>query len=338
MATVLKKLNRGPLSTFAGNKGSSENTIAGNSKFPHTLSQEHFIAIKVYDTSKANQVNDGLAGAANSVIVVKQKAFGSKKDASGNDKSPDIIDSFSNLVTGTFTDMLPAGLEAFKRVYATGAERLKKRSLSNKALTKEWKDNLYLPLPNEISEAMTHNFAEKGGWSTDLAGESVFKTGIDFVTNASATISKMTGAQHLLYDENKLQMYEGSAFRSIDLSWTLVPNNSKESESLHDIIRKLKMYSSPKGYDGKLLLQAPHYFSLVFNNSILNEALQFDEVVLTNVAVVYAPGGSMELFNDNTPKTATISLTFVDREPKLQHHWEQKPENETPPDAQSCPV
>ena len=82
------------------------------------------------------------------------------------------------------------------------------------------------------------------------------------------------------------------------------------------------MYSSPEALGGKLLLRSPHFFGLDFNNEILQKQLQFTEVNVTDISIEYSPGGNMEMFHDDMPKTIQLSISFTDREPKLHKHWQ----------------
>ena len=152
--------------------------------------------------------------------------------------------------------------------------------------------------------------------------------GKNMLASGSALIAKMTGSQNYKFYENKIQMYDSSAFRSISLSWTLIPNNQKETKNLHEIVRKIKMYASPQTLAGKLLLRSPHFFKLDFNNDIINKAMQFTEVVVTGIDIQYSPGGSMELFHDRAPKSIELTINFTEREPKVFSDWSEWNPNE----------
>ena len=53
----------------------------------------------------------------------------------------------------------------------------------------------------------------------------------------------------------------------------------------------------------------------------MNKALQFNEVNITSINVEYSPGGNMETFHDDMPKSVDLSITFTDREPKTAADW-----------------
>jgi hypothetical protein len=127
----------------------------------------------------------------------------------------------------------------------------------------------------------------------------------------------------MTYDQNRISIYSESALREVTLNWTLAPNNQNESRKIHQIVKELKRYSSAQSIAGGIMLKSPHYFRLKFTNEILDNALQFHEVAMTDIRVSYAPGGGMEMHYDGTPKTINLSISFRDREPKLLEDWDK---------------
>ena len=198
-------------------------------------------------------------------------------------------------------------------------------SPGNGALPAEFKGTIVLPLPNNLQEALSHQYDEQGGWADDLdtiAG-GIGKNIMENLAKAGAIWAKKTGSRSFTYDRNRIAMYTSTAFRSITLSWTLIPNNKEDTEIIQDIIMDFKKFSSPQSVAKKLLLRSPHYFRIKFPNTIIDKAMQFYEVVCTDISVQYNPGGSMEMTYDNAPKAIELSVSFKDREPKLFEDWDQ---------------
>jgi len=305
--------------------------------FPDNLDNIRYLTIQVYSPNKNKELNTALSASTSAVVTAGNDAFKSLSDA----------DSIGSFVTGlkdaivegakALVTVIPTGVEALKQQYKSVANNLiSTGDLSNAKLTSDWIDNLYLPLPNELAESMSHVFAEKPGWADAMIPGS--RTLGEGVQEKTAILASATGQQALVYDENKIQMYQSSAFRIIDLSWTLTPHNAPEAKKLQEIVRRLKMYSSPRSQSGKLLLEAPHFFKLSFGNEVINNALQFNEVVLTSVSVAYSPGSSLELFHDGMPKSVQLGLSFKDREPKLASDWDKKFDNASAAPEASCPA
>ena len=262
------------------------NHLGQTPAFPTDIG-ENTLIIHVFDTKNSDMVNAGLEGAATAVLGSVTSAFG-------------------DIAAGKVPSAVGGGM-------------------GNKALKKDYKDAFMLPFPNTISESLAHSYDEEDSWLQDTKLTAPLINGVvSLAGKTPAGIAKFTGSQAYKYYENKIAMYQSSAARSISLQWNLVPYNATESKNLHEIIRKLKMYSSPELLAGKLILRSPHFFWLQFKNTVLNEALQFNEVNITEISVEYSPGGSMETFNDDMPKSVDLTITFADREPKTHENWEKK--------------
>ncbi len=261
------------------------NSLGNTPPFPTDIG-ENTLIIHVFDTKNSDMVNAGLEGAATKVLGAVKTAFGEVTSGS---------------------------------VPTIGAQ-----GAGNKKLKKEYKDAFMLPFPNTISESMAHSYDEEEGYINSVPTLGLATIGKAALNTGGAITAKATGSQAYKYYENKIAMYQHSAARSISLQWNLVPYNAQEAKNLHEIVRKLKMYSSPELLAGKLILRSPHYFWLEFKNTVLNEALQFNEVNITEISVEYSPGGSMETFKDDMPKSVDLTITFADREPKTHEDWEKK--------------
>ncbi len=293
----------------------------GSTKFPNNLSADRYVVIKIYDTSMGDP-NKSLAQTAGAVVEVTKSAFNSI--AAGKVDLSKITETFGEITKDT-TDLLK---DAGDNIWDAGKKYLQEfedvgnPSLNTLGGVEQWMDNLYLPLPNELGESLQHEYDENGKGLLDTISGGTVDAGItSTIGGASDIISKATGTQALIYNHNKLAQFTGSAFRSITLTWTLIANSANEAKNIQEIITKLKAYSSPQAVSGKLLLRAPFFCKLEFRNPIINDALQFKEVVMTSIEVNYSVTGYMETFKDGMPKTISLSVTFKDREPKTLQAW-----------------
>lgn len=287
----------------------SNDTSGSSTVFPTGLSAERYIIIKIYDTSEADP-NKSIAQAGGAPIEIAKQAFSGTGTASAE---------------GVVSGLIDFGASATSDVIAAGGEFLSGLTdYGNTALAETWKDNIYLPLPNDLSESLNHNYAAESGFlqdeNTPVLGTAVRTVG-GLAAGASKLISKATGRQSMVFNENKLAMFTESEFRSISLTWTLIANNPTEALNIQTIITKLKAYSSPQAVAGKLLLRAPFFCRLEFPNRVINDALQFNETVMTSIEVNYSVTGHMETFLDDMPKTISLSINFQDREPKTLQAW-----------------
>jgi len=315
----------------------------GGLRYPVDLPAEKYVRIGVYNTSDADKVQAGLAGIGAGAVQAAEAAFKGAADVGksaldGIMKKSGIGDVASGIgnaisqagkgVWGGIKNAFNSGTQligdTLKSAYNT-AQNMGKNGVGNPKLARSWVTNIYLPLPNELQESYSHSYEAQDGWINDMPGMDTVKSTVEKATKVSATLAKMTGGRQIQYYENKLQMYSGTEFREVTLTWDLVPSNSSEAGAIQEIVRSLKAYSSAESKAGKLLVQAPNFFGLFFSNPIVDSALRFHEVVLTNVSASYTPGGTMEVYHDQMPKVINLSLSFRDREPKLREDWSAMP-------------
>ncbi len=321
----------------------------GTTKFPSDLSEKRYVNIQIYNTIQKDP-NAFIADAAGIVVNTAKGFFngigkGAEALIGGADATAAIkasglsVDSFTTAATDAGKTILGSAKEAGTSLLGSMSTF---SDVGNPSVggngAPVWMDEIWLPLPNDISEALGHNWSEgKGALDTiyDTAkglipGGNVMDGGgggkgfgevISSITSTSNLVSKMTGTQALTYNENKLIQYTDTEFRTIDLKWTLVPNNKAENETLQSIFVKMKAYSSPQAVASKILLRAPFFCRLKFYNPTLNDALQFDECVITSISLNYSASGVTETFNDDMPKVMELNMTFKDREPKTLQNW-----------------
>jgi len=289
--------------------------------FPEALSPQRRLKISVYDTTEGDP---NIEIAASSKGFVEQSIKSTKKVFS-NISDGDFLNAAADIVTGTqeaVFNTISSGTGAVSAIgTASGTFGDRLTDAGNVALVDKFIQNIFLPFPNEVQESMSQS------WGTQESVMRWLPTGLSGGTTAVETISNKvslaTGTQALIANLNKSVKWEGTEFRSITLTWTLVPNNANESKTIHEIITSLKAFASPQAVVQKSLLRAPFYFKLMFGerDGVINQALQFTECVITNIEVNYSVAGNMETFNDNNPKIMQLSITFKDREPKTLSDW-----------------
>ncbi len=301
--------------------------------FPRDLAKEKSIEIHVYDTSKQEQVYDGLINSTNNIVAGVSSMFADSANTVAKKSGwESMIDKFSTSVKKGVSGFFGTGdnstVDTIKGFFANFPEiDISPANAKLNKLGAVYYETFFLPIPNNLQESLSNQYEEKPGWINDMPGFNaeqggLISGGIRTATSPTTTWSKLTGARSLQYYENKIQMYNSTEFREIQLQWHLVPNSQAENILIHEMVRKLKMYASPETAAGNLILKSPCFFGIEFNNKTLEKALQFNEVVLTNIDIEYVPGGNMETYDDNMPKHVQLSMTFRDRQPKLKEDWE----------------
>ena len=289
--------------------------------FPEALSPQRRLKISVYDTTEGDpniEIAAGSKGFVETSIKATKKIFTSISDGEFLDAAETVVKKAGAALLNT----IEAGVKSIGVISTTtGTFGSRLNDAGNVALVDKFIQNIFLPFPNEVQESINQSWGEQESimrWlPTGLSG------GTAAVEAISNKASLATGTQALKANLNKSVKWEETEFRSISLTWTLVPNNANESKTIHEIITSLKAFASPQAVVQKSLLRAPFYFKLMFGekDGVINQALQFTECVITSIEVNYSVTGNMETFNDNNPKTMQLSITFKDREPKTLSDW-----------------
>ena len=235
----------------------------------------------------------------------------------------------------------------FKSAYANSA------ILPRKEVTQS---TIFLPLPSELNERYSVQYAEKqlgmlglleesgllksaqdmltGTMNTGKArvtGENVAnivsqtgnlaylaRTGIKSISdNAGAAIDRATGS--ILNPYQALQ-FQGIDLRSHSFRFRCSPNSEKEAEALKAIIQQFKIRMLPE--KNGLLFNFPDVCTIEFQTR--NMPYSFKNCYLKSMSVNYAPQGAPSFFKGGKhPTEAEISLEFGEVEPVTRQDAEK---------------
>lgn len=200
--------------------------------------------------------------------------------------------------------------------------RLSKKLTSKDAPSnkKIYEKSIALPLPNELSETMEHNWSEETGLVSDLIGKALPPDG--GIQTFSNKISAFLGARNVITNPDYVQLYKGSTPRQMTFTWTLIPNNTDEAKQIFNIIKHFKAYSSGElGKTRGVFLTAPKFCNVEIHNEILKDALKIDNMVIKSVNVNYSGEGNLEMYHDGMPKSIVLSISLAERTVKTKEDW-----------------
>jgi hypothetical protein len=170
-----------------------------------------------------------------------------------------------------------------------------------------------LPLPNELSESLTH------GWNTTDTVQADFLNGVMDKTIAGFGLNKILGqmtnnlARKPVVDPGYFQDYKSTEPRSFTFSWDLVPRNKEEAKTIREIIMNLKKYTLPSRGIDSFTMNSPHHFDVSFGNILFSEMVNMQGLVCTNIQVDYATDGAMQMTHDGMPKIIKLTMSFNER-------------------------
>jgi len=280
-------------------------------KYPENLPESKFISV---DFFKAD-IGDTADTITNTVSsFVKSVLDGSEAKVDEKHKT-DYIKKVESAITDA--------KEKINNTLSNGGKDVNVESVSVEQTKSTFKGAIYLPIPNNVSESLQHDWQQSNG----LVKTALSTFGGDGVINNAEAIAKdvfnkALGKQEVLVNPDYVQTYNGTGLRTLELSWTFVPNNKREAEAIFDIIRKLKATSSPTKLQGAVFITAPLFCRVTFNNDKLENSMRYDIMVITNISVNYSEAGFMETFYDGNPKSINLAITLAERKMKTSSDWD----------------
>jgi len=172
-----------------------------------------------------------------------------------------------------------------------------------------------LPLPNELTETQTHSWESSEGIVASnvskLADKELF--GIASINKAVGEMASVGGFRKPMIDPGYFQDYKGTAPREFSFSWDLVPNNATEAEHILNLLYNLKKYTLPKTTINGISMLSPYLFEIKIGNARIDNLINMNNVVCTNMTINYSADNSLQFFADGIPKYMTLSMSFAER-------------------------
>lgn len=121
-----------------------------------------------------------------------------------------------------------------------------------------------------------------------------------------------------IFNPNMELLFNGVTLRSFKFSFKMTPRSKEEAEQIKLIIRSLKKNMAPKVSDrGKDFLKTPNIFNIEYKKgSIPHPYLhKFKQCALTDINVNYTGENIYATYNDGSPISYIMDLTFRELEP-----------------------
>ena len=179
-----------------------------------------------------------------------------------------------------------------------------------------------------------------GGGDEDVA----FVTASDIVTKKliSEAVSIFGGnvtTQQLLAREtgeilnpNMELLFNDVTVRNFRFSFKLTPRNPKEAEQVKLIIRAFKRNMAPQAQGGvqgagNFFLRTPNVFKLRYRSGAKDHPFlnKFKQCFLTDVQTTYTADGVYSTYDDGTPVSMTLDLSFKEIQPIYDIDYDARP-------------
>ncbi len=128
-----------------------------------------------------------------------------------------------------------------------------------------------------------------------------------------------------IFNPNMELLFNGPTLRSFRFSFKMTPRSSAEAEQIKLIIRSFKRNMAPKtaaaanksGSRGNFFLKSPNIFELRYRSGNQDHPFlhKFKQCFLTDVSVNYTGEGVYTTYEDATPVSMILDLSFKELEP-----------------------
>lgn len=135
----------------------------------------------------------------------------------------------------------------------------------------------------------------------------------------------LTRSSGKVINPNMELLFQAPQLRQFKFSFKFTPRFEKEGEEVRKIIRAFKYHSSPKG-NGQDFLKTPDIFQLTYmsgkdKHKFLN---RFKLCALTNMSVNYTGDGTYATYDDQTPVSMVMDLSFQELTPIYAEDYEEQ--------------
>ena len=217
----------------------------------------------------------------------------------------------SNVQDGNTVNYEDSRLNGLTGAVASAASGLMNASFSN--LGENIKD---------VTETFGKNMGG-AGTAQDLINKFFVSQAAGLVGGNLSVNSLLAREQGAIFNPNMELLFNGPTIRSFRFQFKMTPRNQKEGQEVRQIIREFKRSMAPKvttvgnSDNNNLFLKTPDVFELTYrqgkeNHKFLNK---FKQCVLQDISVNYTGEGTYATYDDGTPVSMIMDLTFKELEP-----------------------
>ena len=133
-----------------------------------------------------------------------------------------------------------------------------------------------------------------------------------------------------IFNPNMELLFNGPTLRAFKFQFKMMPRNRDESNQVKSIIRTFKKNMAPKTSSGRLFLNTPNIFELRYRQGESDHSFlhKFKQCVLQDLAVNYTGEGNYATYDDGTPISMVMDLTFKELEPIYDIDYDDPDTNE----------
>ena len=179
---------------------------------------------------------------------------------------------------------------------------------------------------------------------TGLGGDTAMNTAADVLTKklaaeavnifgANVTVNQLLarGSGEILNPNMEL-LFSDVTIRNFRFSFKLTPRNPREAEQVKLIIRAFKRNMAPQAQggvsgSGNFFLRAPNVFKLRYRSGANDHPFlnKFKQCFLTDMQTTYTGDGVYSTYDDGTPVSMQLDLSFKEIQPIYDIDYDTRP-------------
>ena len=168
------------------------------------------------------------------------------------------------------------------------------------------------------------------GNATDLATKYLAAQAVN-IFGANVTLEQIMSRQTgEIFNPNMELLFSGPTLRAFKFQFKMMPRNKDESDQVKRIIRTFKKNMAPKTNRSNLFLNTPNIFELRYRQGESEHKFlhKFKQCVLQDIAINYTGEGNYATYDDGTPISMVMDLTFKELEPIYDIDYDDPDTNE----------
>lgn len=178
--------------------------------------------------------------------------------------------------------------------------------------------------------------AEKGAGSME-AGQDVLLSALAsagiklFNQNGPSTDELLARSRGETFNPNMELLFKGPTLRKFRFQFKLSPRSHKEAEQCLLILRAFKRNMAPKVFGssntGNWFLKTPNVFEIRYRTGSRDHTFlnKFKQCFLTDCATNYTPDGVYATYDDTSPVSMTLDLSFQELVPIYDYDYDNGP-------------
>jgi len=173
---------------------------------------------------------------------------------------------------------------------------------------------------NAAQDSIVNAFKSSGidaGIAQDLARKYISGEAVK-IFGANVTVQQLLQREKgELFNPNMELLFNGPTLRAFKFSFKMMPRNIDESQQVKNIIRTFKKGMSPKTGQSRAFLKTPNVFELRYRQGSTEHRFlnKFKQCFLQDISVNYTGEGNYATYEDGTPISMIMDLTFKELEP-----------------------